>query len=154
MIIRMNKLILTTAIAVIANISFAQQAIVPSGQNLSGSGGSASVTIGYTSYIIKPSIVSGVQQPFGATITVVVPDSETPLVFNYDIGEDAVLQVTPIDLCSQFVKWSDGNTDNPRSITVTQDSTFTAIFEKIQFNLSVDVNDPEHSEVTTSAVED
>ncbi len=28
-----------------------------------------------------------------------------------------------------FVRWSDGNTDNPRTIIVTQDSTFTAVFE-------------------------
>lgn len=56
--------------------------------------------------------------------------------------------------CSQFVKWSDNNTDNPRSVEMTQDSTFTAIFEKIQFNLSVDVNDSEHSEVETKEVEE
>ncbi|MDR2408859.1 MAG: PKD domain-containing protein [Bacteroidales bacterium] len=30
----------------------------------------------------------------------------------------------------QFVQWNDGNTDNPRTITLTQDTTFTAIFEE------------------------
>lgn len=30
----------------------------------------------------------------------------------------------------KFVKWSDGNTDNPRTITVTGEMKFTAIFEK------------------------
>ncbi|MBO4655427.1 MAG: hypothetical protein J5644_07775 [Bacteroidales bacterium] len=29
----------------------------------------------------------------------------------------------------QFVKWQDGNTDNPRTITVTKDETYTATFE-------------------------
>jgi hypothetical protein len=29
----------------------------------------------------------------------------------------------------RFVEWNDGNTENPRTITVTQDSTFTALFE-------------------------
>jgi hypothetical protein len=29
----------------------------------------------------------------------------------------------------RFIQWNDGNTDNPRTITVTQDTTFTAIFE-------------------------
>jgi hypothetical protein len=28
-----------------------------------------------------------------------------------------------------FVQWNDGNTSNPRSFTITQDTTFTAIFE-------------------------
>lgn len=65
----------------------------------------------------------------------------------------ATLTAIPND-CYQFIKWSDNNTDNPRSITVTQDSTFTAIFEKIQFNLSIDVNDSEHSEVGTKEVEE
>lgn len=27
-----------------------------------------------------------------------------------------------------FSRWNDGNTDNPRTITVTQDTTFTALF--------------------------
>ena len=39
-----------------------------------------------------------------------------------------------------FVKWSDGNTENPRKITVLQDSTFTAIFGKA-FTISTTVND-------------
>ena len=32
-----------------------------------------------------------------------------------------------------FRHWDDGNTDNPRSLTVTQDMSFTAIFESIPF---------------------
>ncbi len=31
----------------------------------------------------------------------------------------------------RFVAWNDGNTDNPRSITVTQDTTFTATFAAV-----------------------
>ncbi len=30
----------------------------------------------------------------------------------------------------KFVGWQDGNTDNPRTITVTQDASYTATFEK------------------------
>lgn len=30
----------------------------------------------------------------------------------------------------KFVKWQDGNTDNPRTITVTQNATYTATFEE------------------------
>jgi len=43
--------------------------------------------------------------------------------------------------CSQFVKWSDNDTSNPRNLTITQDSTLTAIFEKIQFNVSINTSD-------------
>ena len=38
------------------------------------------------------------------------------------------LSVTP-DYGYHFAKWSDGNTQNPRTITLTQDTTFTAIME-------------------------
>ena len=31
-----------------------------------------------------------------------------------------------------FLRWDDGITDNPRQVTVTQDSTFTALFEKVE----------------------
>lgn len=31
----------------------------------------------------------------------------------------------------QFSSWSDGNTSNPRSVTVTQNETYTAIFEEV-----------------------
>lgn len=64
----------------------------------------------------------------------------------YYVGDTITLSVTPND-CYRFAKWSDNNTNNPRSVKVTQDSTFTAIFEKIQYKLSVDLNDTEHGEI-------
>ena len=36
-----------------------------------------------------------------------------------------------------FVKWSDGNTDNPRTIELTCDTIFTALFEHTQYTLSL-----------------
>ena len=36
---------------------------------------------------------------------------------------------------SRFKEWNDGNTDNPRSIRVTQDSVFTAVFINISNNV-------------------
>ncbi len=32
----------------------------------------------------------------------------------------------------RFVRWSDGNTDNPRTVTAMQDMTFAAVFEHIE----------------------
>ncbi len=40
-------------------------------------------------------------------------------------GDTCTLTVTP-DYGYYFVQWSDGNTENPRSFVITQDSTFTA----------------------------
>ena len=44
-------------------------------------------------------------------------------------GSTITLTATAIE-GYHFTKWSDGNTDNPRSVTVTSDATFTAVFEK------------------------
>jgi hypothetical protein len=41
----------------------------------------------------------------------------------------------------RFIQWHDGNTQNPRTITVTQDTMFTAIFDTIRYNLSLSIND-------------
>ena len=42
---------------------------------------------------------------------------------------ERVLTATPAS-CYHFTAWNDGNTDNPRTIRVTQDTTFTANFTK------------------------
>ena len=42
---------------------------------------------------------------------------------------ERVLTATPAS-CYHFTAWNDGNTNNPRTITVTQDTTFTANFTK------------------------
>lgn len=44
-----------------------------------------------------------------------------------------VLTATP-NAGYQFVKWQDGNTQNPRTITVSANETYTAIFEAIPQN--------------------
>lgn len=40
----------------------------------------------------------------------------------------------------EFVKWQDGSTDNPRTIIVTGDATYTAKFEKLFSETGVNVN--------------
>ena len=40
-----------------------------------------------------------------------------------------------------FTQWNDGNADNPRTITVTQDSAFTAIFAPNIYMLALESND-------------
>ncbi len=46
---------------------------------------------------------------------------------SYANGETATLTASP-NCGYRFVQWSDGNTDNPRIVTVTSDTTFTAEF--------------------------
>ena len=60
-------------------------------------------------------------------------------VYNY--GDPATLMAQPT-LFHHFVEWSDGNTANPRNITVYSDTTFTAIFEADRFRIDVIANDP------------
>ena len=49
----------------------------------------------------------------------------------------------------EFTHWEDGNTDNPRIVTVTRDLEFTAYFEPTDrtYTLSLDVNNPEWGSV-------
>ena len=45
----------------------------------------------------------------------------------YDDGSEVIITATP-NQGYRFVSWNDENTDNPRSVTVTSDSTFVANF--------------------------
>ena len=47
-------------------------------------------------------------------------------------GSSAAIQAYPSE-CYQFVAWSDGNSDNPRQITISSDSTIVAVFAKKQY---------------------
>lgn len=65
------------------------------------------------------------------TITAVPNDSAMGTVTGggeYEADATATLTATP-NSGYVFVNWNDGNTDNPRTITVTADATYTANFE-------------------------
>ena len=55
------------------------------------------------------------------------------------LNETIQLTATPNDHY-HFVKWNDGNTDNPRTVQVTQDSTFTAVFAIDEHNVTISKN--------------
>ncbi|MBO7652421.1 MAG: leucine-rich repeat domain-containing protein [Bacteroidales bacterium] len=64
------------------------------------------------------------------TITVLSDDENLGSVVGggtYDYGTEIQIPATSNEHC-RFVQWNDGNTDNPRTITVTSDSTFVANF--------------------------
>ena len=54
--------------------------------------------------------------------------------------DDMQLTATPYN-GYHFVKWSDGNTDNPRTIELTCDTIFTALFEHNQCTISLQCDD-------------
>ena len=68
--------------------------------------------------------------PLVYTLTVLSSNEEMGTVTGsgtYDHLAEATLTATPKPHC-MFVKWSDENTDNPRTIIVNEDVTYTAIF--------------------------
>ncbi len=74
------------------------------------------------------------------TITVLANDPSLGSVTGsgtYPEGTTIDISATP-NTGAYFTGWDDGNTDNPRSVTVTQDMTFTAIFTEVQtFTITV-----------------
>ena len=71
----------------------------------------------------------------------------------YQVGETATLTATPKD-GYEFVRWSDGSTANPRTLTVTADLTLTAEFAKINiptYTVTLTCN-PEHGTVSGDGV--
>ena len=55
----------------------------------------------------------------------------------YEENAEATLTVTPAE-GYKFVQWSDGVTDNPRTIVVVSDMTFTAEFELKEYTLTTE----------------
>ena len=67
--------------------------------------------------------------------------------FHY--GETTALTATP-NAHYEFVRWSDGNTDNPHTVIVTGDATYTAVFREIApllYSITAEVNPEEGGEV-------
>ena len=47
------------------------------------------------------------------------------------------------NICYQFVSWNDGNTENPRVVSLSSDTSFTATFEELpnhNYNVNVSIN--------------
>ncbi len=85
-------------------------------------------------YIYDNSITVNYTVP-GYTITVKTSGGGTATGGgNYESGATATLKATP-NSGYRFVKWSDGNTSATRTITVTKDVTYTAIFEIKQYTV-------------------
>lgn len=79
------------------------------------------------------------------TITVTVNDTLLGTVTGggtYPLGTNIEIVATP-NVNAVFSGWDDGNTDNPRHITVTQDMQFKAIFSEIEtYTITVRAENP------------
>lgn len=68
---------------------------------------------------------------------------------DYAYGTPATLEAVANE-SYHFVQWSDGNTENPRTLTVTEDIELTAIFAKDETDPS-DPDDPTANEQSVTA---
>jgi len=64
------------------------------------------------------------------TVTTAAENGTITGAGTYQYGTEVALTATG-NTGYHFSQWSDGNTDNPRSVRLTQDTTFAATFEKI-----------------------
>ena len=72
-------------------------------------------------------VTAAAEEVTTATITVTVNDATMGSATYTLDGNTAVLTATPNE-GYEFTGWNDGNTENPRTVTVTSDTTFMAIF--------------------------
>ena len=78
--------------------------------------------------------------PLPYTITINATNGN--VTYPQTMCDDMLLNATP-DYGYHFVKWSDGVTDNPRAIELTQDITLTAEFAKNTYTISTTSANPE-----------
>lgn len=71
------------------------------------------------------------------TVTVIYGDSTGILTANY--GNTLELNA-PSDNEKHFTQWSDGSTENPRSVIITSDTTFTALYAASWVDLSLEAD--------------
>ena len=87
--------------------------------------------------------VSTAPNPDGVyTFTVNAENCSTSLSQNFSQGTEVKLYAEPID-CNYFVRWSDGNTDNPRTVIVEGNANYTAEFSPNQYLITI-VSDDEN----------
>lgn len=69
----------------------------------------------------------------------------------YGYGQNAILTATAAEHY-QFKQWQDGNTDNPRLVTVTGNCTYTAEFETAQYTITALTNNSSWGSVVGAGV--
>ncbi len=85
----------------------------------------------YTTYFIPT------QQPNSNVYTVNINGENCSLNINNQYPEGTVITLEAVaDECFAFQQWSDGNKDNPRTVTVTANTNLTAEFNKVRYTVT------------------
>jgi len=89
-------------------------------------------------------------------ISTAVNDEEKGFVSGDTLAfyEEQVVITATANYGYHFSRWSDGNTTNPRTITVIENKTYTALFEKNQYTIAVNVADESEGSVAGGATVD
>ena len=106
----------------------------------------------------------GTPRNYGQSVRPVCPSSTNILTLHIagcekadtircDAGQQITITAVPANEHHHFVRWSDGNTDNPRTISVEGDATYTAEFAIDQHTIAVTC-DPLQGEVTGAGTYD
>ncbi len=61
---------------------------------------------------------------------------------------DTITMTAAPDYGYHFTQWNDGDTNNPRTFTLTQDTVFTALFDKNSYDIALSVDTVIHGSVT------
>ena len=72
---------------------------------------------------------------------------------SYPYGTTIQISATPADHYT-FAHWDDNNTDNPRTVTVTEDKTYTAFFDAERYTITVASSNNNHGTAYGSGVYD
>ena len=88
------------------------------------------------------------------TFTLYADGCESANMIGCFSGQKINVSAIPENEHRHFVRWSDGNTDNPRLVTVTKDTTLIAEFAYNQYTISTEVNDAERGSVSGRATVD
>ena len=85
--------------------------------------------------------------PDMARCTIYMGNCETPFSQDFPTGTELEIHAQPNE-CNHFVRWSDGNTNNPRTIVITSDITLKAEFATDTFVIKVESADESQGTVT------
>ena len=99
-------------------------------------------------------VVANFEQMLEFSITVVPSDTTRGTVSGtgkYVSGTEATLSAIPRQHYL-FSQWSDGRTDNPRTVRVIADATYTAVFVPMQYNIILSQNNADMGMVSGSGV--
>ena len=83
--------------------------------------------------------------------TIYAGQCATPFSQQFQKGTELEIHAVPSE-CSSFIKWSDGNTENPRTIILTTNITLKAEFSPAQYTVKVESADESQGTVSVELV--